>query len=273
MLTAEEKNRLAEIFRREEIRELTVATTQRISRETGLSIRAIEYFALEKGIVPRRYARSVGTFTLDGQKKLLQSRVMVVGLGGLGGYVLEELVRAGVGEIVGVDGDVFDETNLNRQLLAGERNLGGRKGEEAVKRAAEINGAVKVTGFTARVEHLPAAAWDGVELVFDCLDSIQARLFLEEKAESLGVPVIHGAIGGWYGQVGIVWPGSRLLTKIYREKKSGIEQALGNPPFTPAVAASYMVALGIKYLLGQSEKENALYFFDLENMEFEKICF
>jgi len=271
MLTKGEKNLLGNIFRREKIKELTLELTQKISRETGLSQRAIEYFGLENGIVPQKYVRNIGSFTLAGQKKLLTSKVMVVGLGGLGGYVLEELCRAGVGEIVGVDSDAFDETNLNRQLLASEKSLGQKKANKAKKRAAEINQAVVVSGFASKIEDLPPTAWQGVELIFDCLDNIESRLYLEEKAQNLGVPLVHGAIGGWYGQVGIVWPGSNLLAKIYRERKKGIEQHLGNPPFTPAVAASYMVALGINLLLGNLDKENAFYFFDLKNMEFEKI--
>lgn len=271
MLSRGEKNLLGNIFRREGIEELSLETAGRISRETGIALRAIEYFALGNGVVPRKYARNIGSFTLAGQKKLLASKVMVVGLGGLGGYVLEELCRAGVGEIVGVDGDAFEETNLNRQLLATEKNLGQKKANKARKRAAEINRAVVVSGFVSKVENLPETAWQGVELVFDCLDSIESRFYLEEKTNNLGLPLVHGAIGGWYGQVGIVWPGSNLLTKIYRERKKGIEQTLGNPPFTPAVAASLMVALGINLLLGTLEKGNVFYFFDLKNMEFEKI--
>ncbi|GAV22623.1 HesA/MoeB/ThiF family protein [Carboxydothermus pertinax] len=268
MLTKGEKNLLGNIFRREKIKELSLEETYRLAQETGLSIRSIEYFALENGIVPQKYVRNIGSFTVAGQKKLLASKVMVVGLGGLGGYVLEELCRAGVGEIVGVDGDGFDETNLNRQLLATEKNIGQKKANKARKRAAEINQAVVFSGFVSKVEELPETAWQGIELIFDCLDNVESRLYLEEKAKKLGVPLVHGAIGGWYGQVGVVFPGSNLLAKIYRERKKGIEQALGNPPFTPAVAASLMVALGIKLLLGTLEKESVVYFFDLKNIEF-----
>ena len=104
------------IIRHQQVREL--------ASETACSIRDVELAALRGGIAPWRYVRNLGTIGLDGQAKLLQSAVSVVGLGGLGGYVTEALARMGVGRLVLIDGDVFEEHNLNRQLLSGESVLG-----------------------------------------------------------------------------------------------------------------------------------------------------
>lgn len=86
----------------------------------GISTIDAEILALSTGICPMRYERNIGTFGFDGQKRLLESSAAVVGLGGLGGLITELLARAGVGRLVLADGDVFSESNLNRQLLCNE---------------------------------------------------------------------------------------------------------------------------------------------------------
>lgn len=270
MLGEREKDILKRIFSKKDIEELPFEMSKEILEETNIELRAIEYFALENEIVPLRYVRNIGSFTIEGQKKLLASKVMIVGLGGLGGYVLEELCRAGVGEIVVVDYDTFEETNLNRQLLATENTLEQGKADVAKKRASEINKTVVIKSFRDKIENISEIHWEGVELVFDCLDRIDPRLYLEKKAEKLKIPLVHGAVAGWYGQVGFFLPGSNWLSKIYRKHKTGIEQILGNPPFTPSLVASLMTALGISYLLGEL-KESTFFFFDLKAMEFEKV--
>lgn len=199
---------------------------------------------------------------------------MIAGLGGIGGYVLEELCRAGIGEIILADYDTFEETNLNRQLLSTEKNLGFKKVDIAKERAKEINSTIKLNVFADKIENLPESYWKELELVFDCLDNIESRLYLEEKTEEKKIPLIHGAVAGWYGQVATVFPGSKLLTKVYKIHRKGIEDVLGTPSFTPALVASLMVALGINYLLGNIIEKNTLYFIDLkEDLEFEKIKF
>jgi molybdopterin/thiamine biosynthesis adenylyltransferase len=110
-----------------------------------------------------------------------------------------------------------------------------------------------------------------VDLIFDCLDAIPSRLNLQEVGERLNIPIIHGAIGGWYGQVAIVWPGSKLLSNVYGTRQEGIEKTLGNPPFTPPFIASLMVSEGIKVLLGKKERENTLFFADLLNNQWHRV--
>jgi hypothetical protein len=96
MLTEEDRGRLEQIFGKGDVKELSLREAERIAAETKMPLRVVEAFAIEKGCVPRRYERNVGSLGIAGQKQLLESRVIVVGLGGLGGYVLDELARAGV---------------------------------------------------------------------------------------------------------------------------------------------------------------------------------
>ena len=237
----------------------------------GIPKRVAESLACGLDFFPKRYESNAGTLGSEGQKRLLQSKALVAGLGGLGGHAVEQLVRCGVGELVGVDADQFDETNLNRQLFSDLNSIGLDKTEAARNRVAKINDAVKFHSFTCKLEDLEADVYGGVDLIFDCLDSIPSRLHLQDMGERYDVPLVHGAIGGWYGQVAIVWPGSKLLSNIYGTRREGIEKVLGNPPFTPAFIATVMVTEGIKLLLGIKEKENTVLFADLLNNQWQYI--
>ena len=239
--------------------------------EQGIPKRIAESLACGLHIFPKRYDLNAGTFGGMGQKNLLRSKVMVAGLGGLGGHVVEQLVRCGLGIVVGVDADLFDETNLNRQLYCDLQTIGLRKTVATQRRVAAINDAVEFHPLALPVEDLEDGAYDGVDLIFDCLDTIPSRLYLQEVGERLSIPLIHGAIGGWYGQVAIVWPGSKLLSNVYGTRKEGIEKVLGSPPFTPAFIATIMVSEGIKLLLGKKERENTVLFVDLMNNQWQYI--
>jgi molybdopterin/thiamine biosynthesis adenylyltransferase len=237
--------------------------------ERGISKRVVESMACGLGVLPDKYQRNLGTIGYEGQRRILLAKVTVVGLGGLGGYVVEQLARCGTGRIIGVDEDHFDQTNLNRQLLAERSSIGLNKTEVAQRRVSAINDAVEFHPFTSKVENLDKAVYDDVDVIFDCLDVIPSKLYLQDVGERLDIPVVHGAIGGWYGQVAVVWPGSQLLRVLYGEKREGIERELGNPPFTPAVIAGLMVAEGIKVLLGKKERENGLFMIDLLSNQWE----
>ena len=242
-----------------------------LAADQGIPKRVAEALACGLDIFPKRYKANAGTLGSEGQIRLLQSKVLVAGLGGLGGHAVEQLVRCGVGELVGVDADNFDETNLNRQLYSDINSIGLSKTEAARNRVAKINDAVEFYPLTCKLEDLEGNTYDGVDLIFDCLDTIPSRLHLQEMGEHYSIPLVHGAIGGWFGQVAVVWPGSKLLSNIYGTKREGIETTLGNPPFTPALIATLMVSEGIKLLLGKKKKENAVLFADLLNNQWQNI--
>lgn len=274
MLSESEKARLNKAFDKEGLTELTLQQAEKIAKQTNIPLIAIESFALEKGISPPRYQRNIGSLGIAGQRKLLDKKVIVVGLGGLGGYVLEQLARMGLAQIVAVDPDIFDEANLNRQLLADEKNLGEKKVTAAENRLRKVNRAVEFAGYAVPLDRLPDEIWRDADLVFDCLDNIKDRLTLARRCSVANVPLVHGAIAGWYGQVGVVWPDSGMLEKVYEDCSRGVEQDVGIPPFTAAVAASLMVAEGIKILVGSSSgKQPKMLFFDLQESEWQTLSF
>jgi len=274
MLTEKQKSILEQVFAAEGAKELTLKEAGKIAAEAKTPLKAVEWFALQKGILPCRYQRNIGSLGIKGQSKLLESKVIVVGLGGLGGFLVEELARAGVGRITTVDGDVFDESNLNRQMLADEENLGGKKAAEAEKRIKKVNRAVEFVGFAELLDKVAEEIWRNADLVFDCLDNIEDRLKLEQKCSAADVAFVHGAIAGWYGEVGVVWPGSGALEKIYKSQRKGLEQELGTPAFTAATAASLMAAEGVKILTGKKTgREQKVLLFDLLENEWQSVTF
>lgn len=214
----------------------------------------VEEVALERGILPARYQRNRKAMSVADQLTLFRSCVAVIGCGGLGGYVVEELARLGVGRIVVIDPDVFEEHNLNRQLFSSPANLGTAKVAGAVARINEINPAVTLVPIqTALSAENGADLLGGCRIAVDALDSIQVRLELADVCTALNIPLVHGAIAGWFGHVTTQFPGDDTLQTIYRSWKAGkgVEETLGNPSFTPALIASLQVAEVCKLLLGQ----------------------
>lgn len=236
---------------------------------------AVEELALENSIFPARYQRNRNMISVAEQLLLFRSRIAVIGCGGLGGYIIEELARLGVGHIVAVDPDIFEEHNLNRQLLSTFRTLGRAKVEAALARVNEINPAVTVTpirdAFCTANGH---ALLKGVTVAVDALDSIAYRLELAEICTEMDIPMVHGAIGGWYGHVTTQLPGDTTVQNIYCNwvAGKGIEQQLGNPAFTPAVVASLQVAEVCKIVLGRGKLlRNRKLSIDLLDMEIHEI--
>lgn len=226
----------------------------------------------EKKIFKDRYNRNMNTFSLEENQRLQAFRVCVIGCGGLGGYVIELLGRLGIGFITAVDGDVFDETNLNRQILSTEELLGKSKAQAAQDRMKKVNSEVLVNPIQEFLrEENSLNILSGHDLVIDALDNMIARRLLEQQCEKLGLPLIHGAIAGWYGQVSAIFPGDKTLEKIYPPNENkGVETELGNPSFSPALVASLEVAEAVKVLLNRGDiLRNKLLTIDLLCQEYE----
>jgi molybdopterin/thiamine biosynthesis adenylyltransferase len=219
-----------------------------------VTLARVEEVALERGILPARYQRNREALSVKDQFTLFRSSVAVVGCGGLGGYVVEELARLGVGRLVVIDPDVFEEHNLNRQLFSSPANLGQAKVQAAAARVNEINPAVTLVPLQAALSaESGTGLLDGCQVAVDALDTIKVRLELADVCAGLNIPLVHGAIAGWYGHVTTQFPGDDTLQSIYRSWKTGkgVEQTLGNPSFTPALVASLEVAEVCKLLTGQ----------------------
>lgn len=212
-------------------------------------------------------------FSSDDMTLLGNARVCVVGCGGLGGYVVEMLTRVGIGYIRIIDGDVFDETNLNRQLLSNTSNIGKVKVHEAKRRLEVINPEVIVEVVHDYLDDKNVESLiDNCDVVIDALDQISTRFILNECCGKLNTPMIYGAIAGWYAQVATIMPGDQTLSGLYpdyqNKKLKGVEVELGNPSFTPALAASIQVSECLKLLTKKGELiRNQVMYIDLLDNE------
>ncbi len=198
-----------------------------------------------------RYIRNENMLSHEENLKLRSFKVAVVGCGGLGGHIIEMLARMGVGHITAIDGDVFKPHNLNRQLFSLPKNLGMAKAAEAEKRIREVNPDVNLSPRQVMLTAENALELlKGHEVVCDALDNVKTRKLVAKTAAELNMPMVFGAIAGWYAQIGTIMPGDQLLNKIYpKGVNKGAETQLGNPSFTPAFAAALQVAETIKVLL------------------------
>ena len=255
------------------LRVVPQAALREAARRGGVSPLEAEIACLEAGMVPARYQRNVGTLGVQGQLRLLHSCVGVCGLGGLGGLVVELLARYGVGRLILVDGDVFEENNLNRQLLCRESDLGRSKAERAGERVREVNSSLQVLALqiTVTPENV-IRVFSGAEVVVDALDNVPSRLALEEGCSRLGIPMVHGAIAGHAGQVMTVYPGDPGVSELYRGAGDrGIELLEGNPPPTPALVAALQAQETVKVLCGGETLRQGFLFLDTSTNVFQFI--
>lgn len=202
-----------------------------------------------------RYSRNMLALSKEENESLREKKVCVIGCGGLGGFIAEMLGRLGIGTIVAVDGDVFELSNLNRQLLSDVTNLGKSKAIEAQNRMSKVNPEIKlIPVFKNLTEDNYKSILTGCHVAVDALDNVESRLLLQNCCEELGIPLVHGAIGGWYGQITTILPGDKTLDKIYRTDISEkIKKPLGNPSFIPALTASLEVSEVVKILIHRGE--------------------
>lgn len=221
-----------------------------------------------------RYQRNYKTITIEEQSKLADSTVAVVGCGGLGGYISEQLCRLGVGNLILIDGDQIEESNLNRQLFATENNIGELKIYAARDRLQAVNSSTRLKLIGEFFNEGNAADFlQDANVVCDALDTINGRISLEKACHLLGLPLVYGSIAGWYGQIGVSFPGDYSLARVFPQGDKGMEKVWGNPAFTPAIVASLIVTEAVKILLGKKVTlRHSWLQVDLLEMEFERFA-
>lgn len=221
-----------------------------------------------------RYERqlSVPGIGEAGQRRLAAARVVVLGAGGLGFPVLTYLGAAGVGSVVIVDRDVVELSNLNRQCLFGECDMGRPKAGVAARRLATLSSEVRWEPVEATLdESLAARLLAGADLAVDCADNWEARVALADAAWRAGVPLVHGAVAGWQGTVAtFAGGGSPCLLCVYPEPL----QDDAPPPVLGAVAGvvgSLMATEAIRAICGAGTRPTGeLLLLDLERGTFDR---
>ncbi|MDO9045143.1 MAG: HesA/MoeB/ThiF family protein, partial [Methanobacteriaceae archaeon] len=161
--------------------------------------------------MPKRYegmtyweivSRQMSIVSKNQQDRLKDSKITVIGCGGIGGAAIEMLARMGVGHIKIVDKDSFDVSNINRQLMSSFYSVGKSKTQVTQETIQSINPFIEVEVFEgelneSNVEEIIADS----DLVIDALDNLVSRIILNRQARELEIPFIHGAIHGTMGQL------------------------------------------------------------------------
>ncbi len=156
---------------------------------------------------------------------------------------LEILARLGIGNLTLVDGDVFEESNLNRQLLSTPQTLGASKTATAANRVRQINPSVQTCMHDVFLDAENAdRIIAGADVVVDCLDNLKTRFVLEKAARAAKIPLVSAAIAGTYGQITTIFPEDPGLSLIYGPEDQvpakGAETTLGTLPYTAMMMAS-----------------------------------
>jgi molybdopterin/thiamine biosynthesis adenylyltransferase len=196
-------------------------------------------------VVAERYIRN--GFSAGEQKALQCATVSIIGCGGLGGRTAELLTRLGIGSLVLTDPDVFSESNLNRQLFCNMETLGQAKTTVVARELQKINPALHIHSF---VQAFDASSVSGADIVIDALDSGNARKQLATLCHQQNIPLVHGAVNSWYGQVAVGHPASPLMTTLYPDSNK-LDTPPNVLPMTVSLIASMQTAEVCKYILRQ----------------------
>lgn len=231
---------------------------------------------LDKSKVLERYNRNIliEKISEEGQQKLLNSRVLVAGAGGLGSTVLANLASVGVGNIGIIDNDVLELSNLNRQYIHKFSNIGKVKVDSAEGWINEFNPDIKVKTYQIRLNDSNYKdIAQNYDLIIDCFDSYKSKFLLNEIAVKTGKTLIHGGVTEFFGQATVIVPGkTACLSCILGEVDIDAYSIKGvvSPAVTTIASIEAMEA--VKILLGIGETlENRLLSYNGLTMQFKTI--
>lgn len=183
-------------------------------------------------VTPDPFARqrALTGFGDDGQRALGDASVAIIGAGGLGCPVALYLAAAGVGRITLIDSDTVSVTNLHRQILFAPGDVGDHKVVAAARSLAALAPHCRVSAEVRRLTAGDAeSVLSGFDVVVDATDTFHARLFIDDAAARLGIPVAWGAVQGWYGQVTVFGSRVRLRDTFPAEPALDLDVCDGGP--------------------------------------------
>ncbi len=217
-----------------------------------------------------RYDRQIimRGFGEEGQEKLKKAKVVIAGCGGLGSPIAIYLAAAGVGRIRIIDHDKIDLSNLNRQVLHWNKDIGRNKTESASKKLIQLNPDVKIEALTDTIDETNVSALtEGYDLILDAMDNLPTRFLLNQAAIRHNIPFIHGAVHGLEGRATTIIPGkTACLRCIYKGHIP--EEKFPVVGVTPAIIGCIQATEAIKYLVGIGKLlEDRLLVYDGLNMK------
>lgn len=211
-----------------------------------------------------------------GQQKLAKARVLVVGAGGLGAPILQYLVAAGVGHIGVMDADVVSLSNLQRQILYRENQIGMLKVEMAYETLTALNNECRIETYPHFLtEENASTIISKYDILVGATDNFASRLLLDKYSKATGKPFVHGSICEFSGQVAVFnYNGSMSYADLFPDQPEESTLPLGVIGVLPGVIGTLQAAEVIKIILGVGEVlVNKLLMYDVLNTGFEVVHF
>jgi len=222
-----------------------------------------------------RYDRQIMIRELGeaGQEKLKQAKVFIAGAGGLGCLSSIYLAAAGIGVIRIVDHDKIERSNLNRQVLHWEENIGMNKADSATEKLKKLNPGVRIEAIAETITEANVAQLTaGFDLIVDAMDNLPTRYLLNKTAVDQKIPFFHGAVYGFEGRAMTVIPGeTACLQCVYHGAVTPKEKfpVIG---VTPAVVGCIQATEVIKYITGIGKLlTDRLLIYDGLNLKFTEL--
>ena len=227
----------------------------------------------------QRYKRHLMLPQVDeaGQQKIKDSKVLVVGAGGLGCPVAMELACAGVGTIGVIDFDKVDISNLQRQLVYTESDIGKSKVRTVKNRLEQMNSEVKVVAIEDKLDVSNATEiFEKYDIIVDATDNFDTRYIISDTCVKLGKPHIYGAIYEFYGQVAVLGEDGPCLRCLNPEppKQGEVVEAKDVGVFgaIPGVIGSLQACEVLKLIIGAGRTlKGRMIFIDMLNMTFDEV--
>lgn len=219
----------------------------------------------------QRYSRNILLIGNQGQTKLLKSKVLICGCGGLGSTVIMNLAGSGVGTIGLIDDDVVEVSNLNRQFI--HKNIGEDKVTSAKKRILEYNPEITVNTYKIRLDqnNYQSIVKD-YDIIIDCFDSYKSKILLNDIAVETGKTLIHGGVTEYFGQVTVIKPSTPCLRCIFSD--IDLEKEVPKGILSPVVStvASIQSMEAVKQILNTGEPlEGLLLTYNALTNDFKKL--
>lgn len=219
----------------------------------------------------QRYSRNILLIKDAGQTKLLKSKVLICGCGGLGSTVIMNLAGSGVGTIGLIDDDVVEVSNLNRQFI--HKNIGEDKVTSAKKRILEYNPEITVNTYKIRLdENNYQSIVKDYDVIIDCFDSYKSKFLLNDIAVETGKTLIHGGVTEYFGQVTVIKPSTPCLRCIFPDIDLGKEVPKGILSPVVSTVASIQSMEAVKQILNTGEPlEGLLLTYNALTNDFKKL--
>ncbi|MCD6243007.1 HesA/MoeB/ThiF family protein [Candidatus Bathyarchaeota archaeon] len=221
-----------------------------------------------------RYSRQImiPNWNVEGQIKLKNAKVTIVGVGGLGCPVALYLTAAGIGRITLIDKEKIELSNLNRQILHWSVDIGKFKTFSAIEKLSKLNPLIKFESYEEEIERESIRELiKGSNVAVDCLDNWKTRFILNEACVSERIPLVHAGVHSWYGQITTIMPGKGPCLRCILPKTPKEEEKFPVLGVTAGVLGLLEALEAIKIIVGLGKPlVGRILFFDGETLSFQE---